>query len=59
MGMEIFTAQKIAELESISDRPCRVCGESLKLVSAVFYPERDAVVRSFECKCGERIWDDQ
>jgi hypothetical protein len=57
--MELFKAEKIAELEDNSDRRCRTCGETLKLVRTVFYPDRDALIRSFECECGERIWDDE
>jgi hypothetical protein len=57
--MELFKAEKIAELEDNSDRRCRTCGETLMLVRTVFYPDRDALIRSFECECGERIWDDE
>ena len=56
--MEIFKAEKIGELEDNSGRKCRVCGATLKLVSAVHFPDRQALIRAFECDCGERIWDD-
>jgi hypothetical protein len=57
-AMELFWAEKIGELESNPTRQCRVCGKTLKLVRTVFYPDRDAAVRVFECECGERIWDE-
>ena len=56
--MELFRAEKIGELESNSTRQCRVCGKTLKIVRTVFYPDTKEAVRVFECKCGERTWDD-
>jgi hypothetical protein len=56
--MELFRAEKIGELESDSTRQCRVCGKTLKLLRTVFFPDRDAAIRVFECECGERTWDE-
>ena len=56
--MEIFRAEKIGETEDNSSRECRVCGATLKLVSAVHFPDRQVVIRAFECGCGERTWDE-
>ena len=56
--MELFRAEKIGELESNSTRQCRVCGETLKLVRIVYYPDRKATFLVFECDCGERTWDE-
>ena len=57
-GMELFKAEKVGELESNSKRRCPVCGETLKLVRTVFYPDEKALIRAFECECGVRIWDE-
>ena len=56
--MELFWAEKIGDLESNSTRQCRVCGETLKLVRIVYYPDRKATFLVFECDCGERTWDE-
>jgi hypothetical protein len=56
--MEIFKAEKIGEIEDNSSRECCACGASLKLVGTVHFPERQAVIRAFECDCGERVWDE-
>ena len=56
--MELFRAEKIGELESDSTRQCRVCGKTLNLIRIVYYPDREATVRVFECECGERTWDE-
>jgi hypothetical protein len=56
--MEMFRAEKIGEIESESERKCRVCGAQLKLIMTVHFPDRKAVIRAFECDCGERIWDE-
>jgi hypothetical protein len=57
-GMELFRAEKIGELESDSNRRCQVCGQAMKLVRTVFFPDKKAAIRAFECKCGQRIWDE-
>jgi hypothetical protein len=56
--MKLFWAEKIGDLEIDSTSQCRVCGETLKLIRIVYYPDREATVLVFECKCGERIWDE-
>src|ERR1700682_3183386 len=57
--MEIFRAEKIGETEGNSSRECRVCGDTLKLIRTVHFPDRQAVIRAFECDCGERTWDEE
>lgn len=56
--MEIFRAEKIAELQENSSRECGACGATMKLVAVVHFPDRQAFVRAFECDCGERIWNE-
>jgi len=52
--MELFTAEKVGEMESNSVKRCRACKEKLELVHTVL--TRDELFRLFECKCGERVW---
>ena len=56
--MEIFRAEKIGEIGADSNRECRACGAALKLIRTVHFPDRQAVIRAFECDCGERVWDE-
>jgi transposase len=56
--MEIFRAEKIGETKDNSSRECRICGATLKLIGTVHFPDRQAVIRAFECDCGERTWDE-
>ncbi len=56
--MELFRAERLGYLESSSTRKCRLCGDNLKLLRSIYYPETKATIREFECKCGERTWDE-
>ena len=56
--MEWFKAEKIGETESKSTRKCRVCGKTLRLLRVVYFPDQAEAIRSFECECGDRIWDE-
>jgi hypothetical protein len=56
--VELFRAQKVAEIESSSTRRCRFCGERLELVRTVMNMQTADMIHLFECRCGERIWDD-
>lgn len=56
--MELFTAEKVGELQSGSTRRCRACGEMLELIKTIFDSNSGAIIHMFECRCGERIWDD-
>ena len=55
--MEWFRAEKIGETESNTLRKCRACDRNLKLVRAILTSSGD-IIRLFECKCGERIWEE-
>jgi hypothetical protein len=55
--MEIFIAEKVAEMKSDSDRKCRMCGQKLELVRTIL-DRSGKLFRMFECECGERVWDD-
>jgi hypothetical protein len=56
--VELFWAEKVAEIESSSVRRCRLCGEKLELVRTVMNTDSGKIIHMFECSCGERIWDD-
>ncbi len=56
--MELFMAEKIGEVEDASIRKCRQCGRMMRLTRAIHFPDRQSVTRWFECRCGERIWDE-
>ena len=57
-AVELFQAEKVAEIESSSTRRCRFCGEQLELVRTVMNVDTGEIIHMFECRCGERIWDD-
>ena len=54
--MELYRAQKVAEIESSSTKRCRFCGERLELVRTVMNTNTGEIIHMFECRCGERIW---
>jgi hypothetical protein len=56
--MELFRAERVGYLASSSTRKCRFCGDNLKLLRSVYYRETETTIREFECKCGERTWDE-
>lgn len=56
--MDLFLGEKIAVLESETQKTCRSCGERLKLVRTMVNSRTGAIVHMFECRCGERTWDD-
>jgi hypothetical protein len=56
--VELYRAHKVAEIESSSIRRCRFCGEKLELVRTVMNEQTGQMIHMFECRCGERIWDD-
>ena len=56
--MELFAAEKFAEVQSVSTKRCHFCGEKLELIRTVMDSDTGHVTHMFECKCGERVWDD-
>jgi hypothetical protein len=59
LRVELFQADKVADLApSESTRKCRLCGEKLVAVRAFVDAATGHVIQTFECECGERIWDD-
>jgi hypothetical protein len=56
--MELFRGEKIGDIESNSIRKCHACGKKIDLVRVMLIETNGSVIRMFECKCGERIWDE-
>ena len=57
--MDLFLGEKVAVLESeTTHKICRSCGERLKLVRTMVNSRTGSIVHMFECRCGERTWDD-
>ncbi len=56
-SVELFRAEKVGELESISTKKCRACGERLVLVRGILDASTGEMIQMFECDCGERIWE--
>lgn len=57
--MDLFRAEKITELPSGDhERKCRWCSERLQLIRSFVDLAKGKIIHTFECRCGERIWDD-
>lgn len=56
--MELFRAEKVGELETNSTKECYACGEKLDLVRTVLIATTGSLIHMFECRCGERVWDE-
>lgn len=56
-SVELFRAEKVGELESVSTKKCRACGEKLVLVRSILDASSGEMIQMFECDCGERIWE--
>jgi hypothetical protein len=57
--MKLFAAEKVEDFApSESERTCRSCGEKLKVVAAFVEAATGKIIHTFECECGERVWDD-
>jgi hypothetical protein len=56
--MDLFRAERIATVSDLSDETCRLCGGRLHLLRVIIDSDTGNTYRMFECKCGERIWND-
>jgi hypothetical protein len=56
--VELFRAERIAVFPSDTVRICRACGAKLTLVRTMVDTDTGYVIHMFECRCGERTWDD-
>lgn len=57
-AVELFLAEKVAVMESETNKSCRSCGERLKLIRTMVNSRTGSILHMFECQCGERTWDD-
>ena len=55
--MELFRGEKVGELQDKSTKRCQACNQILELTRAIMLSSGD-LVRLFECKCGERLWEE-
>jgi hypothetical protein len=55
--VQIFKAEMIAEMPDASARACCLCHGKLQLVRSFIDPD-GKIIHMFECKCGERVWDE-
>jgi len=56
--VELFLAEKVAELESQTSKICPSCGKKLKLVRTMVNSRTGCIVHMFECTCGHRTWEE-
>jgi hypothetical protein len=56
--VEIFHAEKVAELESATTKRCRICSQQLEVRRTMVDAESGTLVHMFECQCGDRFWED-
>jgi transposase len=57
--MDLFLGEKVAVLESeTTHKTCHSCGEKLKLVRTMVSSRTGSIIHMFECRCGQRTWDD-
>jgi hypothetical protein len=57
-AVEIFHAEKVAELESTTTKRCRICSQQLEVRRTMVDSESGTLVHMFECQCGDRFWED-
>jgi hypothetical protein len=56
--MKFFSSEKPLGKETREDRRCSRCDAQPRLVLQMLNPRNGNTVRMFECKCGERTWND-
>jgi len=56
--MELIRGYRVGEIPDQAERSCRGCGEKMKLIRAILNSDTGKVIYMFECKCGERTWED-
>jgi hypothetical protein len=56
--MNFFSAPKLTGEETKEELKCIRCGDRPNIVQIMLDPRRGKTLRMYECRCGERIWDD-
>ena len=56
--MELIRGEEVAVLESRTNKICSTCGKQLALIRTIVNPRTGCIVHMFECRCGQRTWED-
>ena len=56
--MNFSSARKPTGEETKEELKCIRCGDRPIIVQIMLDPRRGKTLRMYECRCGERIWDD-
>ena len=56
--MSFFSTHKLTSEEAKEEFRCIRCGDRPNIVQIMLDPRRGKTLRMYECRCGERIWDD-
>jgi DNA-directed RNA polymerase subunit RPC12/RpoP len=56
--MNLFSTHKLIGEEIKEEFRCIRCGDRPNIVQIMLDPRRGKTLRVYECRCGERIWDD-
>jgi hypothetical protein len=56
--MNFFSARQLIGEETKEELKCIRCGDRPNIVQVMPDPRRGKTLRMYECRCGERIWDD-
>src|SRR5258708_38022876 len=56
--MNFSSARKLTGEETKEELKCIRCGDRPNIVQIMLDPRRGKTLRMYECRCGERIWDD-
>ena len=56
--MNFFSTHTLSREETKEELRCIRCGDRPKIVQIMLDPRRGKTLRVYECRCGERIWDD-
>jgi hypothetical protein len=56
--MNFSSARKLTGEETKEELKCIRCGDRPNTVQIMLDPRTGKTLRMYECRCGERIWDD-
>jgi hypothetical protein len=56
--MELIRGEEVAVLESHTNKICSTCGKRLALIRTIVNPRTGCIVHMFECRCGQRTWEE-
>jgi len=56
--MNFFSTHSPSGDETKEELRCIRCGDRPKIAQIMLDPRKGKTLRMYECRCGERIWDD-